>query len=445
MRVAAVSTRGLSFGNKYSILDYISFSSGTTFLDYDILLWNPSGLLDEYFEYRGHPLIDSSEKLVATEETLNKISLDIQRRDKELKHMLTLGRFLFIFLPPPLVVDVMGRNHRIDLLPCYLESIRFDTVERRGSNIDFRGDEPFLTYWEKLKDLFEYKASFRSVPGMPLFFIKGTEVVIGSYQQVEKGHIIFIPALTLQRARDKKFDSLTKIYEASCELAEKLKAPSSSAKFVLPKWSNNYVLIGEQEQRDEISKVEEELQLILKDLHEKKTLLEGLEKKKALFAGIGHSLEAQVKEVFELLGFTTLEARPNRDDLILKYDSKIAVVEIKGVSKKSAAEKHAAQLEKWVSEFYYEHEIKPKGILVVNAYCDLPLKDRKDAFPPQMIPFSRAREHCLITGLQLLCLYLDCKGDSEKKIKMIELIFSTNGIFNEYQDWTKYIAMESDH
>jgi len=58
-----------------------------------------------------------------------------------------------------------------------------------------------------------------------------------------------------------------------------------------------------------------------------------------------------------------------------------------------------------------------------------------------MRPYSEAREHCLITGLQLLCLYLDCKEDEEKKARMIHLLFNTKGVFSEYQDWTQFIEL----
>jgi hypothetical protein len=81
----------------------------------------------------------------------------------------------------------------------------------------------------------------------------------------------------------------------------------------------------------------------------------------------------------------------------------------------------------------------------VHIIKDIPLKDRKEApFPDQMLPYSQAREHCLMTGLQLLGLYLDCKDDDEKKRQMIDLIFATNGVFSEYQDWTSFIISEID-
>ena len=139
-----------------------------------------------------------------------------------------------------------------------------------------------------------------------------------------------------------------------------------------------------------------------------------------------------------------MEGEIGRDDLIIKYNEKIAVIEVKGVSK-SAAEKHVTQLEKWVSEYHLKNEIKAKGILVINAFKDVPLSERKEKpFPDQMLPYSQKREHCLITGLQLLGLYLDCVNNLSKKEKMINLLFETNGIFKEYEDWENFLETNKD-
>ena len=56
-----------------------------------------------------------------------------------------------------------------------------------------------------------------------------------------------------------------------------------------------------------------------------------------------------------------------------------------------------------------------------------------------MFPFSYNREHCLITGIQLLGIYLDCKDNLTKKDKIINLIFNTNGVCPEYKDWSSFL------
>ena len=85
------------------------------------------------------------------------------------------------------------------------------------------------------------------------------------------------------------------------------------------------------------------------------------------------------------------------------------------------------------------------GLNQKSQVFDIPLKDRDgNSFPQQVVNYSERRDHCLITGLQLLGLYLDCKGNSQKKAEMIDRIFSTNGVFRDYQDWRGFLIDIND-
>lgn len=129
-----------------------------------------------------------------------------------------------------------------------------------------------------------------------------------------------------------------------------------------------------------------------------------LDERKILFTGSGAALEHVDEKALTALGFEVESGAPGRTDRVLTFGGTPAVIEIKGKAK-SAAEKDAAQLEKWVAGHHVEHEVQPKGILLVNAWRDLTLADRESrpTFPEQMLEYSTGRGHCLITGLQLLC------------------------------------------
>ena len=47
----------------------------------------------------------------------------------------------------------------------------------------------------------------------------------------------------------------------------------------------------------------------------------------------------------------------------------------------------------------------------------------------------------MLTGLQLLGLYLDIMKNILKKEELIDHLFNTNGIFKEYEDWSKFLEM----
>lgn len=189
-----------------------------------------------------------------------------------------------------------------------------------------------------------------------------------------------------------------------------------------------------------MKKLESDLKTLTNKISNQKKIIASLQEYKILFSGTGRALEVNVGKVLSELGFEVAEGLPGRDDLILKYKDKVAVVEVKGVSK-SAAEKHAAQLEKWVSEYFSSCGVMPKGILIVNAFKDIPLADRtEDPFPSQMITYSKNRNHCLLTGIQLLGICLFCKANPDKSDEIIERLFNTDGLIMEYSDWTNFVV-----
>src|SRR5258706_9174062 len=99
LRIVAVS---LAFEYEHKSVDEIDFTSKTSFLDYDLLIWDPNYLIDEYLRlqglstnntYRGYPSLD--------DDNSTKIINDIGRRTDEINAMLELGRSVVIFMPEP--------------------------------------------------------------------------------------------------------------------------------------------------------------------------------------------------------------------------------------------------------------------------------------------------------------------------------------------------------
>jgi len=215
--------------------------------------------------------------------------------------------------------------------------------------------------------------------------------------------------------------------------------------FRLPSWCNSYTLptpAHEFELRGDIQNLEKEINSTKDKISKHKDLTWKSEQRKILFAGTGKEIEDQVKDILEEMGFTFMEGLQDGEGLIFKYNDRIIVVEIKGVPG-SALEKHAIQLEKGMIEYYSSHEVMPKGVLVVNVYKDTPLYERNGTpFPSNLISYSEKRDHCLITGLQLLGLYLDCKNNPDKKAQVIASIFSNSGVFGYYQDWRGFLKLE---
>ena len=172
--------------------------------------------------------------------------------------------------------------------------------------------------------------------------------------------------------------------------------------------------------------------------------IEEIQKYKLLLTASGGQLEEITKQVLSQLGFKILDAERGRSDIIAQYDDVSVVAEIKGVSK-SAAEKHAAQLEKWVAQYIEDNEISPKALLIVNGFCDTPLRERtEDVFPHQMLKYCEARGHALITTTQLLCLYVETQQNPDCKTERIRELLSCVGKYPRYQNFSDFLIVNKN-
>lgn len=423
-----------------------SINSTITFLDYDVIIWDPNYSLGNYEADRRDGTYMGLKSLSDKDSTL--IQQDIKRRKNEVSEMLKLGRTVIVFMSPnqecyyytgEKQFSGTGRSrvttnivNKIDLLSILSQSL--NVTGATGSSLDCRATEPFRTFFNANNEHFHYEAYFNKPIGNPLFFIKGTNKVVGTHLKIENGNLLFIPTFV-----DEDDEQLQKEFiDSVITLVDELKRETGD--FEQPMWSQNFLLPNEVNSRKQLDTLEMELATILEKINKQKEEIYKIENNKILFTGSGRALEIQVEKILEELGFNVTEGLPGRDDLIITWNDKVAVVEVKGVSK-SAAEKHAAQLEKWVSGYFEAHDVMPKGILVVNAFKDVTIDNRtEDDFPHQMVTYSERRDHCLISGLQLLCLYFDHLNHPEKTEELINELLTTTGIFKKY-NWKNFVEM----
>src|SRR5262249_54475101 len=149
---------------------------------------------------------------------------------------------------------------------------------------------------------------------------------------------------------------------------------------------------------------------------------------------------AVVREAFAALGFDVADGAVGRTDIVLTAPEGVAVCEVKGLTG-SAGERDAAQLEKWVSGYVEERGAVPKGVLVVNAFRDRALAERTErAFPDQMLPYANARNHCLLTGVQLLCLWAEVELRPDHGPALRQSIIDCTGVYTDFSDWRVHIT-----
>lgn len=400
----------------------IEFNSQNTFLDADMIFWNLEHTHSKFREYAVNPKIES---------IFNNYEELFITRKRELKEFFNKGRCLVIFSPnfDPIEFKVTNKSkvtstkslNFAELLSSQ-SLLKLKAKTSIGQKVSCIDNEQINGFFSKYCNNFSYNKQIIGEIENPIMFINGTKHVVGAYFRVEGGKIFFLPNFNSNLKppfEDFLRDLLTFVESFHIE---------NELDWTIPEWATNYKLPTEQDTEKKLKDLLKKKEEVNSKISKQKEDLNYLNKLKCLFTSQGDSLEEIVAKVFIDFGFSLDEAKPFRDDLIVKIDDKIGVVEIKGV-KKSAAEKHAVQLQKWVTNYHLEMNVNPKGILVVNTFYDTPLNDRigNDNFPDQMMAYVHQMNHCVLTSLQLLYIYLDFLEGKIKLTEITKMFFETIG------------------
>lgn len=473
MARARGSLRATSVGYAFHHPDVrdVSFGSGQTLLGQDVVLLQISGLQGQYATsvstYRG--------KLSLGSHASARISEDIARRKREFKTLLELGGTLVLFLPAPdswyvdtgerqysgtgrnqKVTTIVKEQHLLDVLPFSITTVPAETRE-----MELRIGEPFASFWREHGYRFETSAVLSEALGETALVIEGTQSITASIARLEKGLVVVLPETLLYPADEEEVEKEeekdddesvqmgtdnqlephswdVEFLEGLLDLVRSLR--SSAGDYQQPTWITEYHLPGEREAADDVRKASARLAKAQEKLDFAERALALRDQRKILLTGTGPALEVLVEEALRALGLDVDPARPGRTDRVARLGGQPAVVEIKGVTK-SAGEKDAAQLEKWVSEYQLEHSMLPKGILVVNGWRNTPVNERiRPVFPDQMLRYSEARGHCLISSVQLLGAWLDAETHPGRRKAIAKSIFECVGRYSEYSDWSQYVV-----
>ncbi|XRQ08904.1 hypothetical protein ACN3XK_72550 [Actinomadura welshii] len=395
--------------------------------------------------YRGLPSL--------SEDSSVRIQSDVGRRRDEFEEFIRSGRTLVVIARPPQLCYVdtgkreysgTGKNRHtmrlvaqfdfLSAIPCELNS-----SPARGTRIELIGDGSIVNLLRKYKKYLGYEAVISKYPGSIIGRITGTDRVVSSIERREnEGHLILLPNVDLRLNEEVDEDEDPYVEEApnfQTDLLEAIGQLAGSTTQTRPAWMERYSTAQEKEIKAELVKQQRRIEAARKRLTKLQQKREAIEARDQLFLGSGRALELEVKKALEALGGQVTEPNPGRDDWKVSFPEGNAVVEVKGVGK-SAAEKHAAQLEKWIAAELEETGKAPKGILVVNAWRDLPLNERtQDAFPSQMLPYCESRGHCLVTGLQLFVILANLEADPSQAEHWRKTVLATSGKLAGADNW----------
>lgn len=427
-------------------MEYIDFSSDKTILEYDVLLVDLNNIFrsfETYGEYNGLPRI--------TDHDSTQLKLHLKKRKAEIKEFLESGKNIIVLGGNDDCVycytgkkdtSGTGKNakttyyvedvHSISLLPVKVSSLALS-----GKRISFK-NKKVEEQFERYNDYFEYRTVYENVNDNILMTIEGTNKVVSYYEQVGKGKIIFFPDLGFDRKNPTNESRIEKKFLNDISNINNLLL---NEEFELPAYSKKYLLPNEEIMMNDIDKSKCELNKLLTNIENKEKTLKNLQKQKVMFTGTGTQLEMNSVEQFKDIGFSIIKYAPDSvdEDIVIKFNEKIAVVEVKGISG-SATEKHTSQIVKWKSEYHIENDIIPKGILLVNAFNDKELECRQEYFPNQMLKYATHQEICLLTTLQLYNIRKYLEKYPDEKEKIIDEIFNTDGLYKKFAEWNLNIT-----
>jgi hypothetical protein len=401
-------------GNNFFHTKKVNFNSNETLLDYDALFIDLNFIVENITHEHGNYHF-------------------YEKRKKDLIEFLHFKQIpILYFIPDPILKDTYLWNDREKIIVDYdffapIPNINIQT--ETGKKIEPVPHTLLYDFVTKYREKFHYKSYFTNNYGTSIAETPHLKKVLAFYTNES----IFLP-------RVHNIESKIQLQEFLDELVEFAKQVNrTSQPNPLPEWASNFYLPKEKVLNSEIRDAEEQITAINQKLERLQMESQSYQLKKRLFTASGNDLENEVEAIFKELGVEILEADRNRDDLIIKFKELVAVVEIKGVNN-SAAEKHAAQLEKWTANYFEKTGISPKGILIVNTFRETELPGRtQPSFPDQMLKYSTQREHCLITSMQLLGLYYEALANPGKKEELVASLFNTVGIYAGFQDWKTYI------
>ncbi|WP_158712960.1 hypothetical protein OG337_20670 [[Kitasatospora] papulosa] len=448
------------------------FRSPATIFEYDVVFWDPANTVETYSRsspYQGQPRI-------ADDETTN-ILQDIVRRRKEFKEFLEMGRILAIFVAPAQKFwfdtgkrdkSGTGRNQKVTTLLDNMDIAEkaipapFKVAAGQGTRITAR-QPGYRSLISGSADRWWYRAILEEFPGESIAVVSGTDKCIGSIYQNDKGGILaMLPDFQSPDLLDYEEDAeaadgdettdpeegLERIIEAgtevgavenitdqaSLDLIAWVESLRTKGREPQPAWLHRYQFAEDAETAARIGELEEEQTKISKEIEKLKERNEISDHWKRLLYATGDELEAQVMAAFRVLGFDAKRGPEGRADIMLQLDTRCAVVEVKGLNG-SAAEKNAAQLEKWISEEMLSGAGKVKGILVINAHRLTPPDARSNpSFPNQMVKFSTPREHCLVTTVQLLAMVRTVIEKQADASSIAEELLNTTGTVSGWSD-----------
>jgi len=242
------------------------------------------------------------------------------------------------------------------------------------------------------------------------------------------GHITLMPSL--EDVDDRQSVSLA--------LEDLLGLPQET---LPPEWAETIKMPLVGEIRSEVEERETTIASLEREISDRLEKIRSLEiYKKLLYAG-GHELEALFADCLEQCGGVIKPAHYSDEEFILEYKEETYLIECKGVGK-SIARSHVVQLLGYLTKFEEDEGRAGKGILLGNAWKDLPLSKRNQAdtpmFPDNVTQMATSNSITLVSSVDFFHVFCRFLGKEIPGKAILDQITDAVGVV----DFNKLLISE---
>lgn len=219
------------------------------------------------------------------------------------------------------------------------------------------------------------------------------------------------------------------------EAKDLIKKMEEMTKTVTPDWCSTFSfpdLDDLRNERDSLAETIRQTQARISAIDNKLTMLDGL--KNALLASDGEELKNACSRVFKRLNWSTKQSDAEQKELLLIGKENAEVIARIVRSTSGAPRPDIAALAQSVLTFWGETEIEPKGLLVACTFVNTAPDERTEPdFTEAMADFAKKKSLCLMTTVQLLCMYRDMELGKMDAEKIRDRILNTNGMLTGFE------------
>ncbi|AZO26750.1 hypothetical protein [Mesorhizobium sp. M1B.F.Ca.ET.045.04.1.1] len=441
-----------------SSVEYISFGSSVSLLDFDVTLFRPQ--IDDYTgyydTYNGKPCLDDDRSFALRR------YMDHWRR--EIVDAVNGGKTIIVFMTDLSDLSVAtgekkysgsGRNSRVTRLVMDYDNYRFLPYALkltpsigRGMVLATEKSEPLNEYWREFGEASTYKVIINdaSSPGHVLTRNGNKSVGLIVRSKVSNGALVLLPDLNLdaetftvkgkdnQTLWSKEAQAFFPALVAAVVSIDKA-IKSSGEVTPEPKWSATgwFKLRAEIDIESKLASLNAELDRINEESADLKSRLSDVSLLRGLLYEKGPQLEKAIIKALRILGYSAEKSNVDNIelDVVFASDEGRLIGEAEGKDSKPVNITKLRQLALNVHEDFEREDVEKiaKGVLFGNGYRLSPLEEREEPFTEKCLSASVASSAALVSTpeLFLVAQYLSDNADPDFARKCRLAIGSTVG------------------